>query len=450
MIRRAAVPSGINMLRGCRTLATAATAYTSGRVSGLSNGLTVVSEKNPQAKSATVGLYYRGGSRSEHESSNGVSALATDILATTKAPKAGVLLSSLNKKESNGIIAQTSNENVTVSADVLGEIVNNWQQVLAENNFTASKARLSAKATARELTPQSKVLLHLEATAYQGFPLGLPAEGTTDSIANLEQQDVVRFLEHHLVGSNVVVAASGNFEHEELVDAIEKTVRVPNGAKPPVTPQAFLGSEVRMRDDTLPKAYIALAVEAGGFSSPNPYLSLVASHIVGTYDRDSIQSKLSSPKLASIVQEYDIVDKYNHFDTKFSDTGLWGFASEISNVGAVDEFVHFTLKQWNRLSVSVTEAEVVRAKAAFKTSLLRALNTPQKAVDILADQVLLQGHRTSLTEALQHVDAISSKDIKNWAQGTLWDQDIVISGTGQIEDLLDYNRWRNGMAMMRF
>ena len=53
-------------------------------------------------------------------------------------------------------------------------------------------------------------------------------------------------------------------------------------------------------------------------------------------------------------------------------------------------------------------------------------------------------------EAFEKIDAIKVNDVKEWGKSKVWDRDIVISGTGLIEDLLDYNRNRNEMAMMRW
>ncbi|CUM67899.1 uncharacterized protein PRCAT00005610001 [Priceomyces carsonii] len=414
----------------------------------LSNGVTIATEADPNAYHSTVGFYFGAGSRSEHLYSNGVSALTTNILST--GVKNGSLLTSYNTKEVNGIVAHTTNENVKEAAKVVSEIATNAAAILERADFGAAKVALSAEANAVENNPSKKVLEHLNATAFQGYSLGLPTLGTSDTIQSLESQDSLRLLEKHVVGSNVVVAASGNFNHDELVDAIEGNLRVPHGAKVDPKPASFLGSEVRMRDDTLPKAYVSIGVQGEGISSPAYYVAKVAAAIYGDFDHQSAFAKFTSPKLASIVQDYHIVDKYHHFSTSYSDTGLWGFNSEISNIEQIDDFVHFALKQWNRLSISITDAEVARGKAAAKTNLLKELGTPNGIASDIANKVLLVGYRTSLKEALEKIDAITTKDVKAWAQVALWDKDIVISGTGQIEDLLDYNRSRNEMAMLRW
>lgn len=444
MIRGAALRNSFKSISARRFIssANAPTKYTT-----LSNGVTLATENNPNAETATVGLWIGSGSRSETPYSNGIAALTGSILGSGL--KNNVLLKNENTKESSGIVATTTTDNVKEAASLISEIVANAGSILEKADFEKLKAALIARAEKIEADPSKKVLQHLSATAFQGYSLELPALGTAESIPDLELQDSQRYLDKNLLSSNVVVAASGNFDLDKLIDAFS-SLNVPQGAKPAAAPAKFLGSEIRMRDDTLPKAYVSIAVEGEGASSPAYYVAKVAAAIFGDFDQNSAAAKFTSPKLASIVQEYHIVDKYTHFSNSYADTGLWGFNAEISNITSIDEFVHFALKQWNRLSISVTDAEVARAKAAVKVALLSQFNSTEAIASDIAHKILLAGHRPSVSEALQKIDAITTKDIKDWAQATLWDKDIVISGTGQIEDLLDYNRCRNEMAMMRW
>ena len=102
------------------------------------------------------------------------------------------------------------------------------------------------------------------------------------------------------------------------------------------------------------------------------------------------------------------------------------------------------------MSISISEAEVARAKAQVKTALAKELANSSAVTSDIAEKVLLVGHRQSLREAFEKIDAIKVNDVKEWGKSKVWDRDIVISGTGLIEDLLDYNRNRNEMAMMRW
>lgn len=441
------------MIRGFRSGSAAArrfvsTANATTKYTTLSNGVTVASELNPNASSAAVGVFFGAGSRAENPYNNGIAALTTSVLGSGYAN--GVLFSAQNTKETNGVVAQATNGNIAAAGAALGNIISNRTSVIEKADLAAAKAAQIARADALEAIPSKMVLEHLNASAFQGYSLGLPTLGTADSIPDLEAADAERFLQKHLVASNTVVAASGNFDHDALVESLESSLQVPQGLKPVASPASFLGSEVKMRDDTNPKAYVAIAAQGEAVSSPAYYVAKVAAAIFGSFDHHAATAPYTSPKLASIVQEYHIVDKYTHFSTSYSDTGLWGFNAEISNLSQIDDFVHFTLKEWNRLSVSITDAEVARGKAAVKTALLAALDSPVAIANDIAAKVLLTGYRASITQALEAVDAVSTKDVKAWANVALWDKDIVIAGTGSIEGLLDYNRSRNDMAMLRW
>lgn len=50
------------------------------------------------------------------------------------------------------------------------------------------------------------------------------------------------------------------------------------------------------------------------------------------------------------------------------------------------------------------------------------------------------------SEIERTIDSITEKDVMEWAQRKLWDQDVAVSAVGAIEGLLDYNRIRNDMS----
>ncbi|KAI3404133.1 COR1 [Candida oxycetoniae] len=445
IIKQVSKVSKVPKVFNCRFLSTGVK-YTT-----LSNGITVASEVSDEAQHSTVGLYIAGGSRSEHPYCNGVSALTANLLSQQhNVGQDGVLTSSHNSREINGVVAETANNNVQVAGKLIAQIASNATEIVSKADFGIARKKLIKQAEIVETDPESKVLSHLAATAFQGYSLSLPTLGTTESVANLEVEDCLRHLEKHLVNNNVIIAAAGSFDHEKLVDAIESNLKIAQGAKPEIKPASFLGSEVRMRDDTMPKAYISIAVNGEGLGSPNYYLAKVAAAIYGNFNIHSTIAKYTSPKLASIVQEYKIVEKYHHFSKSWSDTGLWGFYAEIPDKFTVDDFCHFSLKEWNRLSISISEQEVARAKAQVKAKLASHYASTRHISKDIAKNILTVGFKHSLKEAFDKIDAITVGDVKEWGKSKVWDRDIVISGTGRIEDLLDYNRNRNEMAMMRW
>ena len=127
---------------------------------------------------------------------------------------------------------------------------------------------------------------------------------------------------------------------------------------------------------------------------------------------------------------------------------LWGIYLVTSSPTRVDDLVHFTLREWSRLSMNVSSAEVERAKAQLKASILLSLDGTTAVAEDIGRQIITTGRRLAPEEVERVIGAISEKDVMDFAKRKLWDRDIAISAVGQIEGLLDYNRVRNDMSRM--
>jgi len=110
--------------------------------------------------------------------------------------------------------------------------------------------------------------------------------------------------------------------------------------------------------------------------------------------------------------------------------------------------VHFTLREWSRLSYNVSAAEVERAKAQLKASLLLSLDGTTAVAEDIGRQIITTGRRLSPQEIERVVGAITEKDVMNFAKRKLWDRDVAISAVGSIEGLLSYDRIRGDMSRL--
>lgn len=413
----------------------------------LSNGIKVYTSFNKNEKVQQLGLFFKAGSRTETEMSNGVASLSTNILAQNKID--GVYVNAMNTKDINGLIFHFESQELAKVLEHIKFLTTNYKEIFEKVDYSKAKTRLIKQSNLFELNYPSMVIEHLVASAFQGNSLSLPTLGTPESISNLEVEDSLRFLSSYFCTDNFAIAATGDIEENELIntlESIEPTKKNDEIMKPAV----FLGSEVRIRDDTLPKVYVSIAVKGESFNSSDYMKAKVAAAVFGSYHHTDIFSRNSGTKLSSIVQKYEIVDKYNHFSKSFSDIGLWGFNSESSNIAQIDDFVHFALKEWNRLSISISDMEVHCAKEAVKVQILKEFYNPKWFIYDVAQSLLFNKSIKTIGESLKEINSITTKDIKNWALSSLWDKDIVVSSTGQTEAIYDYHRIRNEMSMLRW
>jgi processing peptidase subunit beta len=83
----------------------------------------------------------------------------------------------------------------------------------------------------------------------------------------------------------------------------------------------FIGSEVRLRDDTMATANIAIAVEGVSWSDPDYFTALVTQAIVGNWDRAMGTSAYLGSKLSNFVSQNGLANSFMSFSTSYSDTG---------------------------------------------------------------------------------------------------------------------------------
>jgi processing peptidase subunit beta len=124
---------------------------------------------------------------------------------------------------------------------------------------------------------------------------------------------------------------------------------------------------------------------------------------------------------------------------------LWGIYLSTDKITRVDDLVHFAIREWMRLCGNVSQAEVERAKAQLKASVLLSLDGTTAVAEDIGRQIVTTGRRMEPNEIERRIDAITEKDVMDFANKKLWDQDVAISAVGGIEALFDYQRLRNTM-----
>jgi processing peptidase subunit beta len=431
----------------------------------LSNGFTIATEHSPWAQTSTVGVWIDAGSRAETDETNGTAHFLEHLAfkGTQKRTQSqleleienmGGHLNAYTSRENTVYYAKSFNSDVPKTVDILADILQNSK--LEPSAIERERDVILREQEEVDKQLEEVVFDHLHATAFQGQPLGRTILGPKENIQSISRNDLVNYIKTNYTADRMVLVGAGGIPHQQLVELAEKyfsnlpaqppneysaSVAAAQKAKPD-----FIGSEVRMRDDTLPTANIAIAVEGVSWKDDDYFTGLVTQAIVGNWDRAMGNSPYLGSKLSTFVHQHDLANSFMSFSTSYSDTGLWGIYLVTDKKTRIDDLVHFTLREWSRLSQNVTEAEVERAKAQLKASLLLSLDGTTAVAEDIGRQIVTTGRRLSPEEVELVVSRITEKDVMAFAQKRLWDRDIAISAVGQIEGLLDYERVRGDMT----
>jgi processing peptidase subunit beta len=359
-------------------------------------------------------------------------------------------LDAYTTREQSAFFAQTFSSNVAQTVDILSEAIQNpnLDSIDQEREVILKEQQKASN------NSQQVVFDHLHATAFQGESLGRTIAGTPESIRSITRDDLTNFIKKNYTGDRMVLVGAGNIKHDELCKLAEqKFGSLPSGSsltgKLASKKPMFTGSEIRLRDDTLAEAHIALAVEGASLNSPDYYASLVMQSVIGSWDRSLGAASHLSSRLSTVVDKHHLANSFMSFATSYKDTGLWGIYFATDNKTQIDDFVHFTQKEWARLSTVVTEGEVERAKQMLKGSILLGLDGNNAVAQDIATQVLATGKRLSAQEVEQAISKTTVADVRRVANELLWDQEVAVVGHGPIEGLPDFLRVRGFMSYNR-
>ena len=102
---------------------------------------------------------------------------------------------------------------------------------------------------------------------------------------SITQADLKEYIDTNYTGPRMVIAAAGGVDHDELVDlanqhfgGLSAELNVNEDAKY----CRYTGSELRDRDDSMPVAHVAMAVEGVGHTHPDYWKLMVANSVIAS------------------------------------------------------------------------------------------------------------------------------------------------------------------------
>merc|ERR1711997_269908 len=411
-------------------------------ISVLDNGMRVATEDSG-APTATVGLWIDTGSRYETAANNGVAHFLEHMAFKGTAKRSqtgleleienmGAHLNAYTSREQTVFYAKCLSSDLGNAVEILADILQNSK--LGEQEIERERGVILREMQEVEMNLQEVVFDHLHAVAYQGTPLGRTILGPAKNIKSISRDDLVHYIQTHYKGPRMVLAGAGGVDlpHEVPIDMHCR----------------YTGSDVRVRDDTMPLAHIAIAVEGCGWTNPDNIPLMVANTLIGNWDRSMGGGANNSSPLAHYCAEKSFCHSFQSFNTCYKDTGLWGiyFVSDSLN----QENMVFNIQhEWMRLATSVTDFEVNRAKNLLKTNMLLQLDGTTPICEDIGRQMLCYGRRMPQHELEARIDAVDAALVQDTCYKYIYDRCPAVAAVGPIENLPDYNRLRSGMYWLR-
>ncbi|MGC3968604.1 MAG: pitrilysin family protein [Pirellulales bacterium] len=196
----------------------------------LDNGLQIIAECNPEARSTSVGYFVRTGARDETDDVAGVSHFLEHMMfkgtPTRSAEQVNLEFDQLGADYN----AFTSEEQTVYYASILPEYQGRTIELLSD--------MLRPSLRGEDFDTEKKVIIEeirmyldqppygaddiVRALHYAGHPLGRSVLGTVDSIEQLPVEKMRSYFESRYSPSNIILAAAGQVDFDALVSDAQR------------------------------------------------------------------------------------------------------------------------------------------------------------------------------------------------------------------------------------
>eukprot|EP00835_Amoeboradix_gromovi_P004230 NODE_317_length_11122_cov_0.359521.p1 type:complete len:441 gc:universal NODE_317_length_11122_cov_0.359521:8828-10150(+) len=409
--------------------------------------------------SAALGIWYKTGSAFESSDNNGTAHFLEHLLFKGSKNTSQAQLEEFAEHNGVSFTAFTTREQTCYAANALKSkseaafrhLAEMTSAPLLDSNAIENEKHVILREMEEIGKDQMETIFdHLHAVAYNNQSLGYTILGTDDVVKSMNKSTLRDFHQQHYSQENAVVTVVGDIEHSTLCQWVSKYLNLPSCEPLTVPDASFLGSDARFRHDDMKIAHMAFAVQGPSHNHPDYIPMLVASSLLGQWDKSlGAASKLSSP-LAQKFAKYDLANSYMGFYATYNKSGLFGYYIQSENKESLDQVISLAQVELLSYHLNLKDSDVARAKQATKHLLMKQQDGNALLMEDLGRQLTcFDGYTDPLTLQIK-IDHVSRQDIVDVLAKYVYDKDIALVGIGPLELMPDYNRVRASMNWLKY
>jgi predicted Zn-dependent peptidase len=401
----------------------------------LDNGVRVVTESMPSAKSVTVGIWVNVGSRDEEKGEEGFSHFIEHMFFKGTRTRSAMQISREIDALGGEMNAFTGRETTTFYVKVLDQHLPHALALLSDLFH-------HAKFASKEIEKEKQVILeevrmveddpedlaqdwHME-QALNGHPLGRPILGQAAVIRGLSRERLVQFVDAHYHPAETVISIAGNFNMKELNPLLRRhfghftRTRRPQLNRYPSEVHAGLHT----RRKALQQAHLCLGLKGLRLDHKDRYALYALNAAVG----GSVSSRL----FQEVREKRGLAYSIYSYASSYSDTGTMTIyaATRPREAARVIELVRREMKRFHRQGID--RKELQRVKDQIKGSLMLSVESTQSRMSKLAKDELYHGRYVALEEMTTEIDRISCDQILHLAHVLFDFECLLVSALGPV------------------
>ncbi|MDX1738817.1 MAG: pitrilysin family protein [Alphaproteobacteria bacterium] len=382
----------------------------------LDNGLRVISYTMPHMASVNIGIWVGTGSRAEEKSNNGVAHFLEHMAFKGTKTRTARELALLVEDVGGYINAYTSRENTAyylkilrndlpMAVDVLADILIN--PLFPEDEIEKERGVIQQEIGQSLDLPDDQVYDFFQEIAYPDQPMGRPILGTSDTVHAMSRTALVDFMAEGYQTENMVLAAAGALDHEQLIELAAHSFRALKKGNAPQSSKAIYAGGEKTENRDSEQVHFKLGFEGVSLHNDEKYASKVLSMLLG--------GGSSSRLFDEIREKRGLVYSVYSYSDFFQDSGLFGIYAGTGEK-EIAELVPVLCDCLNATRNDLNEDELQRAKAQLKSTLLMGMESNDALANHLGASMLSFNHFWTMEELSRKIDEVSLLDVQKIAE----------------------------------
>lgn len=404
----------------------------------LKNGVRVVTQRVEHMHTVTTGIWVASGARHENPEHNGVAHFIEHMLFKGTDRRSSRQISREIDSMGGVLNAFTGHEYVCYYAKVLAEFLPRSADLLADiflhSTFPADEIERERKVILQEIkmrddSPEEFIHDRYHQNYWQGQALGRPVLGTTDTIGALSREAIISHKESRYRPRDIIIAAAGNVQHEELVAIAEPLFSTVTSTYEYETADCkqHKAKELNLTERDMEQTLVCLGTRGLKHDHPDRYALFLLTTILGGGMSSRLFEEIREKKgLAYSVYSYII----SHADTG----SLVVYAG--TEKKHCREVIDIARREMTRLvAEEVPQDELDAAREQLKGKTLMSLESSDNLMTRLAKNEIYLGKQQTIEDVIARFDAVSSLDLQRLSQELFRSDYLHLEVMGRVSDL---------------
>ena len=402
----------------------------------LDNGVRIVTGKLPHVRSVSMGVWVNVGARDESAAENGLSHFIEHMLFKGTTSRSAFELAKQFDAIGGHTNAFTSMENTCYHASVLDSHFEIMVDILSdiflnstfnEDELENERPVILSEISMMEDNPDDYIHVLLEKNYWGDHPLGKSVLGNPENVMAFDSETIKSFFKQRYQPDQIVISASGNVEHDRLVELIAPTfglLQSDGRKRERTTPVPTIHTDIV--DKSIEQVHVCLCNQGLSITHPERFTGSLMNTILG--------GNMSSRLFQEIREKRGLAYSVYSFSSLNTDTGLTGVYTGVAP-DKVETAVELILNEWHRIcDEKISADELSDAMEYTKGNILLSSESTENHMVRIAQNEIHFGRYVPIVETLDKINAVTCEGIQDLANKLFKSSRPSISTLGPFSD----------------